>query len=635
MANLNMDLTGTLANYAVSDQVFRIFRYEQYVDLEATIFSDTLHVYLISGAVTTELVKDTDYRIPDNAITACDNDMSRAKLMNPDFDRELCSGITMLRPVETNGIYTIAVSYQRLYPNQLRTAYYHNEPLNFTPELLLDMVKSIEELKTLTSRVTDVGSLTSGNSLLLEVDESKTNSNNYIQDEEHLINVTGGRFIIHPKGGSFYRDSVTVKHPATNEILVENKDYFIVGMDEAKTKATSHTAPVYKFIEIITPISDVVTVSYWAYGGDPTLDNYRQILTDMNNVIQYLNDAQTITAGNLGSTEIMTALYERIDTLEDRVRRLEGTPAYGDITDGKCVLMKLFADTPGLHWYTIASLYTTTGTQIKPCTADTFTFRLQGQLSHIQFTAAAAVDLNNASGDILNVSMVADNYPRGYVPFTDYSGIDTIIRPQLRVVWAEGDTVSGAYLQLGFELNGMVEETICVEDLSGHESCWKLVDEVATVTGPQDSDFLLPDGINTWSDYSDSCRSETMLVPFTKGHLVWAGTQPMNRPTTGWQIFTVTDELLLDGEVDIRKFKRLRFDIEEVGGLQFPVDVLFNSGTDHLKGHASFTHQEQPVYINAELYRDENEVLTLRVNYDVTAGVESNELDIRDIVVFL
>lgn len=635
MANLTLDLTGSLANYAVNDRIYRIFRYEQFVDFKAVVFADSIRVYLISGGVTTELVKDTDYMVTDASIAACDNDMSSAKLMDPSFDKTLCNGITMVRAADIAGPYDISVSYQMLYPNQLRTAYYHNTPLNLTPELITAMVQDIEELKTLTNRVTDVSSLTNGQSLLLEPDNDCSNPNNVITDEEHTVNVNNGRFLIHPRAGSFYYDSVVVKHPSSGATLVLGKDYRIIGMDQAKTKATSYKSPVYFFIQILTPIVGTITISYHAYGGEPTLDNYRDLLLDVNNIAQYLNDAQTITAGNLGSTEIMTSLYERLDLLEDRMRRLEGTPAYGDITDGKCVVMKLYSDTPGLHWYTIASLYTTAGTNMGPCTADTFTFRVQTQLSHIQFTAAASVDLNNSSGDILNVSMIADNYPRGYVPFTDYSEIDTIIRPQLRIVWREGDTVSGAYLQLGFELKGMVEETICVEDMSGHESCWKLVDPSPSVSAPSDSDFMLPDGTSIWSDYSDASKSETMMVPFTKGHLVWAGAQPMNRPAAGWQLFTITDSLLLDKNVDIRKFTRLRFDIEETGGLQFPIDVLFNSGTEHLKGHASFTHQEQPVYINAEIYRDENDTLTLRANYDVSAGIESNELVIRDIVVYL
>ena len=110
------------------------------------------------------------------------------------------------------------------------------------------------------------------------------------------------------------------------------------------------------------------------------------------------------------------------------------------------------------------------------------------------------------------------------------------------------------YLQLGFELKGMLEETVCIEDLSGHESCWKLVDETATVTTPQDSEFLLPDNSSIWSALlSNSCK-EDMLVPFNKGHLAWCGTQTLNRPIDGWQYFEVSNELLIDHTTNIRKF---------------------------------------------------------------------------------
>lgn len=635
MGNLTMDLTGQHANYADSGKVFRIYKYGQNVDFEATVFKESLKVYLLSGGLPDrELVEGEDYTVPDQFVNSCDNDTSRAKLVDPSFDKELISGIQMIRGVEVGSNFTISLSYQRLYPNQLRTAYYHNEPLNITAELMYDVVKSVEQLKVLTSRVTDVGSLTTDGSLLLELDETKTNPNNYIEDEEHTLNVPGGRFMIHPKGGSFYRDSITIKHPSTNETLVEGKDYFIVGMDEAKTKATSHIAPVYKFLLIVAPIVDMVSVSYHAYGGDPTIDNYRELLKNMNNVIQYLNDAKNITEDNLGSTEIMTSVFERMDNMEDRMRRLEGTPAYGDITSGKCTLMKLFADTPGLHWYTIASLYRTAGTNMSPSTADTFIFRLQTQNSHFQFQAAVSVDLHNNEGDRFNVNVISENYPRGYQPFVDYGSIDKIIRPQLRVVWVEGDVVSGAFLQLGFELKGMMEEPVAIEDMSGHESSWKLVDEISGVTTPQDTDFILPNGTTTWSDLLPNAKQENMLVPFRKGHLAWAGLQSLNRPLDGWQNFTISDELLLDQQTDIRRFTRLRLDIEEKFGLQFPIDINLNSGTDHLKGHATFTHQEKPAYVNAEVYR-EDDTIKIRLNYDITAGIESNELDLRDLVVFL
>ena len=592
-----MDLTGSLDTYKETDRVFRIFKYGQYVDFEATIFKNSLKVYLISGGLTTLLTIDNDFIIPDQFISSCDNDMSRAKLLDPEFDKDLISGIQMIKGVNT-GTYTIAVSYQRLYPNQVRTAYFHNEPLDLTPELMLDVVKSIEHLKVLTHDVADVTSVTSSESFLLELDPDKSNPNNYITAETHRVDVINKRFIIQPKGGSFYKDSVTVFHPDSNTTLVEGTDYFIIGMDEDKTKATSHTSPVYNFILVTAQIAGIVEISYHAFGGDPTIDNYRELLKNYNNIVLYLNESKTITEDTMGATSIMTSLFERIESLERNMRRLQGTPAYGDITSGKCILMKLFSDRPGLHWYNIASLYTTNGTNMQPCKADTFMFRLQSQISHFQFTVAVSVDLTNTSGDRFNVNVISENYPRGYVPFVDYGNIDKIIRPQLRVVWNEDDSITGAYLQLGFTLTNMLEETISIEDLSGHESCWKLVEEVATVTQPSDSNFLLPDATSVWST-------------------------------------SIVDELLLDQVTDISKFTRIRLDIEEFEGFQFPVDIVFNSRSGSLKGHSTFTHGNEPVYVNAEIYRNDDGDIKFRLNWDVVAGIQSNELILRDVVVYL
>lgn len=633
MSNLNMDLSGSLETYKETGKIYRIFKYGQNIDFEATVFKESISVQCISGGVTEDLVYGTDYIIPNEFISSCDNDMSRAKFQDSNFEKELVSGIQIIRGFTVG--YTIHVSYQRLYPNQIRTAYFHNEPLNLTPELVLDVLQSIEQLKVLTNKVTEVTSIADSGSILLELDESETNDNNIVRDEEHLVDVVNGRFMIHPKGGSFYKGSVSIYHPDSDEWLREGTDFFIVGMDEAKTKVTLSKNPVYNFIMITMHVAGRVRVTYHAFGGDPTLDNYRELLTHYNNLVQYINEAKTVTEESLGSTSVMSSLFERIETLEGEMRRLQGSPAYGDITSGKCTLMKLYSDKAGLHWYTIASLFNTAGTNIVPCTSDTFVFRLQTQLSHIQFTVAVSVDLNNKGADRFNVNVISENYPRGYVPFIDYGEIDSIIRPQVRLVWNDQDILSGAYLQLGFTLTNMVEETVVIEDMSGHESCWKLVDEISTVTQPSDDLFILPDGTSTWSSTLNKSQVETMLVPFKNGHLIWAGSKSLNRPVTGWQYFDITSDLLLDQDTDITKFSKLRLDIEEIDGFQFPVDINFNSRSGILKGHASFTHQDQPAYVNAEISELDDGTIRVRLNYDITAGTASNELVLRDLVVFL
>ena len=634
MSNLTMDLTGSLENYLVENEVFKISKYGQCVDFHTPIFKDSLVVTLITSGVNgIQLVVDEDFIIPEECVNSCDNDLSRAMLQDPDFNSTLISGIRITRAVEAGTTFTISCTYQRLYPAQLRTAYLHGEPLIVTPELIADMVNKIEQHDVFVNKVSSLTTDDSSSSILLEEDVDCTNANNEIIDEDHIVNTSGNRFLIHPKGGSFYKHSLVIKLASTGEVLTEGTDYRVIQMDAGATKASTYqgVGGIWKFILILRSINGHVLVSYHAFGGEPTLDNYRELQELYAAIIQYLSDSSMLTAETLGSTELMTSIFDRVNKLEAQVRRLQGTPSYGDLTDGKTIVMKLFAETQGLHWFTIAKLYKIDG-DTTPCIADTFTFRLQTEQTHIQMTASVAVDLSNQKGDIMNVTMLNDNYPRGYVPFSDYSKIDRIIQPQLRVVWNEQDSVSGAYLQLGFELKNVLEETVQIEDISGHESCWLLVDEVATVTTPQDDDFALPDG-STWSTLLQKHRLESMMVPFRNGHLIWAGTVNMN-DSTGWQYHEFADDLILDTSVDITKFKKLRVDVSETDGFQFPVDIQFNSGTDHLKGHASFTHNNEPVYINAEIFIVNNKIY-VRLNWDVVAAVESNPLEIKDLVIFL
>lgn len=635
MTNLNMDLTGRHSEYTMSGKVFRIFKYEQLVDFGKSIFKDSLKVHLLSsGLGAYELVLGEDYDIPEQFISSCDNDMSAAKMMNPAFDKELISGIRMLRGVDESSYYTIQVDGQQLYPNQIRTAYFHNAPLQVTPELIHEIIYNLEQLNAITNQVKDVSALTEGGMIYLEMDDTKTNDCNYIEDEPQRVEVASGRFMIHPKGGSFYKDSVTVKHPATNAVLQEGVDYFIVGMNVAKTKATSHTAPVYDFIMIVAPIIGEVLVSYHAFGGDPTIDNIKDIISSVENIQQYLKDAKALTVDALGSTEIITSLYERIDKLETQMRRLEKSPSYGDVTSGKTILMKLAAvNRPShLNWWTIASLYTTIGNN-EPVTADTFMFRFQGHYSHIQFTAAVAIDLNNTKDNRFNVNVIAENTPRLFTPFKDYSQIEKIIRPQLRVIWLNSPQASGAYLQLGFELKGMMEETICIEDISGHESCWKLIDEIKEASLPQNDSILMPSG-QIWNAYLEEAQQESILLPLRKGHLLWAGSVELNRPEDGWNYKEFSEDLFIDPATDISRITKLRLNLQEDAGMTYAVEIPFNDGTQNLSGRTVDIYNSRPAYYNAEISRKEDGNIELFLNYDITAGKDANMLTLRDMQVY-
>lgn len=628
-----MDLTGANTNCSESGRYFRIFKSGQILDFGTPVYAESLHVYYASGGLSgQELVKDTDYTITEDNMDY--NSMSDAKLVSSDFNSTLINSITFITVGDNSEEFTVSVSYQKLYPSQVRNAYYSAERLDLTPELLSDIVTSLENLKVRTSKVTDIMDLTDTDGVIYDLDTTKTNRNNVVTNESHVVNVPAGNSCILPNVGSFYFDSVVVTYPATGATLVEGKDYVILGMDESATKATSSTSPVFKFIVILASINGEVLINYHAFGGIPTIGNYRDLAKNINNLVSYINSSKNLTEDNLSGAAVISSLIERLGDMETRMRRLEGSPSYGDITSGNTTLMKLFSDVAGMHWYTIASLYQTSGTNMHECTADTFTFRLQSQLSHFQFKVAVSVDLNNTEGDRLHVDVISDNYKRGFVPFKDYSEVAKIIRPQLRVVWNSNESATGAYLQLGFALTNMLEETICIEDMSGHESCWKLVSEIATATTPADSDITLPDGTSIWSDLTPGVSLvESQLIPFSKGTLAWYGEQSLNRPVDGWQTVTL-DNILLESSIDISRLSKLRLDLEEVNGRTFIADINFNPGSDHLVGRCSFSYLSMPAYINAEIYYNSTGGISIKLDYDIESGISSNELKIRDITVF-
>ncbi len=628
--HLTMDLTGEHPRYKITDRTYVIFRVGQIVDLEAVAYTKSLYVFLagpISGHLV-ELKKGTDWQ-PN---TLAYNDMSRAKMVDSRFSEDLITSITMMRPLPDTGSYQIIISFQSLYPNQLRTALHHNEPFEFTPDLALSMVKQVERLTDITSRSVEV-TTTPVKAILFDIDPGKEKTSNYVVDERHVLDVPNGTCFIQPLAGSFFKDSIVIKHPASGRTFVEGVDYAIVGMNEENTKLATHTSPVYNYIVIKQPIIDAVLVTYHAFGGQPTLLNYRELKDDVTSINAYLNDVNFVSEGNLGSAPLIVDIANSVNALEENMRILQGRPSYGDMTHGKTTLMKISAPDSKLHWYTIASLSDVLGGS--PCTGDTMGFRLQTQLTHIQMHVMVSADITNPYGDYFNVDIVSENYPKGYIPYTDYTDIDAIIRPQFRIVWNnDGETLSGVFLQLGFELKGVTEETLAISDISGAESCWKLVDNSPNTTYPSDNAFALPNPACYWEKSNPKSRQVSMLVPYKGGHIAWAGAKVLNRPIQGWINYTLTNHHLPDG-LNLKKIRRATLGLEERDGYPFSITIPFAEGSDHLFGHGAFTYNNQPAYINLEIYNDPDTGLTIKVNAEISAGTEAIELDLRHIIIYL
>ena len=646
MANLNMDLTGTNPNCKETNILVQVFKSGQRINFGTPVHADSIHIFYASGGLANqELILDTDYTIPDEYTD--DDNCSRARLVDSSFDKRIVTGVLLNVVPPAEGVLKLSLSYQRLFPTHTTNAYIERETIAWTPELARSVVDDIQALKLRVTKLDDTGSLTNAKAVVLDIDTKCTNKDNIIKDEEQIVDVPKGKFTIQPKHGSFFYSTVRVRLKSNGAELVQGTDFIITGMDSARTKASEATDSVYQFIVITAPIVGTVLIDYHAYGGEPTIDQYRDLLGDVNNIIGYINNSNTVTESNLGGTSVITSMIERIHTLEDKMRRLDGTPSYGDITSGNATLMKIIGDGGDnqLHWYTIASLYMAAPrdelSSMSPTTADTFIFRLQTKNTHFQFQLAVSVDLNNTEGEVLHVTTISDNYPRGFTPFEDYTKIDRIIRPQIRVIWNKSTRATGALLQLGFECRNILEETMCIEDMSGHESVWKLVEEIKGVTQPADDMVSLPDGKSTWSDIRPESKQEAVLIPFTKGHLAWIGNVDLNRPVAGNQHRKITgDEILLHPNTDISRIRTLRLDIAELDGYTTVQDIQFNTGTDHPTGSVSFVHNNKPAYVIAEIYKEKNgeddlENIVINLSYEVSAGLESNIISIKDMVVFV
>lgn len=637
MSYLNPDLTGVSPLHTVNNDVRTIFRTPQVVEFHTSMFADSLEMKMVgttSGAEPVLLKPNVDYKFLESDIDV--DQMSMMKTYQPTFNKTICKSVTVY---STNALnYLINCKYQRLYPNQIRTAYYNGEPLNFTPELLTAILQALQHLELRTSKVDDTTSITKHDARIYELDPHMENPLNKVIDEEHELNASTGKIYLHPIAGAFFEESLVVKHPATNSTLVNGQDYRIFSLDIHKTTLTSRRRAVYNFVIFLIPINGVVTIDYHAFGGDPTIENIRDLKIQFQNIVSFLNEAAFITDNTLGNTKVITSLAARIAELEDNMRRLlkEGCPRYGDATNGAVVLKKLHAAGDNeLHWWNIAKLYRVDGaTDI--ISADRMRLRMETLYTKFMFDVIISVNLNNPSGNRFDVVVESDIYPKGYIPFVDYSGVDTLIRPQFRAIWnTNSSQQSGVIIQFGMELKSVATETLVIVDNSGTECCFILDPEVDTILLPNDNIVQLPNPNHIWDLSNENSVCESTLIPFTEGHLVWAGSKALNRPDGEFKHFMLTDHFL-DDLTDYTRIKKVRLEMAEVGTpYQFPVDIEFIPGRPMLVGFNTFHYNKAPAAINMRIYRDADGKIQFDLDSTVEAGLESNQLDLRGVVIYV
>jgi len=159
-----------------------------------------------------------------------------------------------------------------------------------------------------------------------------------------------------------------------------------------------------------------------------------------------------------------------------------GLPTYGDVSTGTALLKKVSAVDTSLHWWSIATLYQVDGSNdfVK---ADVFKFRLTSIHTKLMFECVVSVDVDNMART--QVKCLNSNIPENTIDMAS---------PMLRILYSnQGSTYEGMTLQIGMKLQAL-QETFDIEDMSGRESCWKLIPFDANSTPPEDTAVLLPPG---------------------------------------------------------------------------------------------------------------------------------------------
>lgn len=634
MSLVTPDLTGSHIACRVDNDQRLIIKDSQLIEFHDSVFADSIEVVLV-GSLTQPLVKDLDWSIEESDIDY--EAMAAMRLREPDFTSILVKSITMIKTYVAD--YKISLAYQKLYPVPSTLAL-QNKPVKveFTPEVLWDMLETIKRHDLLLAPITDVhGQPVLKNPMLLEPDPKQERNENMIVNEVYSINVPNRVAVIHPINGAFFKDSLTITREDVNpnDPLVYGEDYIVYGYDSYKTANTINSSGVYKFICFLKPFVCNMVISYHAYGGDPTLYDVKAHEENINNIVEYIINAQLLTADTVQNAPVIVNMLLKLSSLEEEMRRLaqSGRPSYGDATHGTTLLKKITSTDTKFHWWTIAELYKVAGSD-DVFVSDTMVINVQTLITKYAFTAYVNVNLDNPVTK-LNVTCPSSLHMLGYTPYKDYSELDELTHPQFRIIWNQNAVQgSGIYLQLGMALKKAATETICIEDVSGLESCWKLIPSPDEAVRPEDTTLTLPSNNHIWSVENPDSRQETYLVPLQDGSIIWAGTEALNRPTSGRKDISLVH--FLEESVDISRIKKMRFDMEEVGANKFPVFIDMGSdGTEDMVGNTSFYYNGRPAYIIGHLRRNPvSREIELVVGVDITAGLASTQLNLRHVVVY-
>ncbi len=566
-ANIEYDLSGTLAGYKKEDLRFVIFENDQRIEFGEPVFINSI---VVTKSVGTGWVPVTQGAADGwTFVDGIDTDSSAksdAMLKDKTFNGVLVKSIVVKIFNSTNTKATVSVSYQRLRKDLNESFTYDGNGPEYSPALMAKVLERIEYLSSKSNTVTDMFGSSLEDHTLLEQDLTGTNVVNLIQQERHTINVPGGRMFISPDRGSFYKHDVVVQGftpiattiTSTNKVSfygklfiytedtynaalntttskekrvvirrsnvdnyvgfsgtiagdvvtwVEGVDYKIIGVNLAKTKVSSHTSGVYEHIQVLKAYVGDVFITYRAFGGSVSTQDVLDMHKNLKNLVSVIKGSGLLTDKSVYTHPIVREMIDRLNAMEEFHHHYAQIEHIISVRDN------------AFHWYNIAFIYDNRWDGLEDALNDLGSFRIESMARNWAYEFNIITDLESDTGRQLRVKTLACSDTNIVNNFKNYAILDNHDNVYLRLCWVGDGKTSGVVLQYGMKfdkfalpINGVETETLIVTNKSGRASRWRLYSNPLEMDYPADDNFSTP-------VYHENANDDNFTMP--NGYTRW------------------------------------------------------------------------------------------------------------------
>jgi hypothetical protein len=536
------DITGTHPDLLEENKQHVVFQSGQIIEFYTPVFTETIVVEQSVSGSWVELALGTDYEITSEFED--DNGISEAKIIDGNFSPvwgaypRLVNKLRMLKWDTVQ--YTIRITCQKLRSNMMDYAVREGIPDEYNPLLIADLIAAIRYLESVNGGSGGFLGVNLDGIALLKLDRTGIYPDNHIIDELHQVDVPNHRQLVRPGAGAFYAHEVVVKLESTDEVLVENVDYLVIGCNKSKTRVCEHSSGVFDYIYLLREVVGNVKVSYHAFGGEPGYADIENIKTAITNILKYLQDANFMDADALPGHPYIRDINDRlvavIQDFNTWKSTLSDVPSYTFTTstvDGV------------LHWYDIATLYKKNPDDGHIHVKDSALFRIELRWSNLVFDVNVTVNLTDDSNEKFDIKVIQSTCPGEKLYTKDYSNLfEDYLVPSIRAVTVRKDTGindgwnTGIVFQLGLALTDVHDDsgTPCAEDvIIEHQSHTSSEIYLKTTTGgivgPNDNSINMPDETSVWiagADYPNKAVEFRRYTGFDDGVFIWGGAIPLH-----------------------------------------------------------------------------------------------------------